>query len=96
MVRVDWIPARGQTIRIGVAAPLFQPLAGRTRPRETTVRIPDPPQPSVHVVATRDAAARQLVRDIESASSAIADVTLKPIRFVCRPDVTAFEGTEPI
>lgn len=25
----------------------------------------------------------------------IADVTLQPIRFVCRPDVLAFEGTEP-
>lgn len=31
-----------------------------------------------------------------SASSAVADVTLKPIRFVCRPDVTAFEGTEAL
>jgi hypothetical protein len=31
-----------------------------------------------------------------SASSAAADVILKPIRFVCRPDVTAFEGTEPL
>ncbi len=31
-----------------------------------------------------------------SASSAIADVTFKPIRFVCRADVWAFEGTEPL
>jgi hypothetical protein len=31
-----------------------------------------------------------------SASSAIADVTLKPVRFVCRPDVWAFEGTEAV
>lgn len=31
-----------------------------------------------------------------SASSARADVTLKPVRFACRPDVWAFEGTEPI
>src|SRR6478609_3681550 len=35
MVRVDWIPAREQTVRIGVTTPLFQPLAGRTRPRAT-------------------------------------------------------------
>src|SRR5689334_7195274 len=41
-VRIDWIPARAQTVRIGVAAPLFQPLAGRTRPRATSVEIPDP------------------------------------------------------
>ena len=30
-----------------------------------------------------------------SASSAVADVTFKPFRFVCRADVWAFEGTEP-
>ena len=26
----------------------------------------------------------------------IADVTIDPIRFVCRPDVLAFVGTEPV
>lgn len=31
-----------------------------------------------------------------SASSARADVVLKPVRFACRPDMWAFEGTEPI
>jgi hypothetical protein len=31
-----------------------------------------------------------------SASSAIADVTFKPIRFVCRADVWAFDGTESL
>jgi hypothetical protein len=31
-----------------------------------------------------------------SASSAVADVTFKPVRFVCRADVWAFDGTEPI
>jgi hypothetical protein len=31
-----------------------------------------------------------------SASSATADVVLKPPRFACRPDVWAFEGTEPL
>jgi hypothetical protein len=31
-----------------------------------------------------------------SASSASADVVLKPPRFACRPDVWAFEGTEPL
>jgi hypothetical protein len=31
-----------------------------------------------------------------SASLASADVTLPPIRFVCRPDVLAFEGTESV
>ncbi len=31
-----------------------------------------------------------------SASSARAGVTFKPVRFMCRPDVWAFDGTEPV
>jgi hypothetical protein len=31
-----------------------------------------------------------------SASSAVADVTVKPVRYACRMDVWAFEGTESI
>ena len=31
-----------------------------------------------------------------SASSARADITLKPVRFACRPEVTAFDGTEKL
>src|SRR5439155_6831021 len=62
----------GQTVRAGLAAPLFQPLAGRTRPRVTTVKIPDPPQPRAQPIAARDAAAQRLARDIESASDVIA------------------------
>ena len=31
-----------------------------------------------------------------AASFAIADITLPRIRFVCRPDVLAFDGTEPV
>jgi hypothetical protein len=31
-----------------------------------------------------------------SASIAAADITLPPIRFVCRPDVLAFQGTESV
>ncbi|HZI41551.1 MAG TPA: hypothetical protein VFD67_07590, partial [Gemmatimonadaceae bacterium] len=72
MLRVDWIPARGQTVRVGLAAPLFQPLAGLTRPRATTVEIPDPPRPRVQPIASRDATTQQLARDIESSSDVIA------------------------
>ena len=72
MVRVDWIPGRGQTVRVGITAPLFQPLAGRTRPRDTDVSIPDPPQPHVQPMAAADITSRQLARDIASASDVIA------------------------
>ena len=43
MLRADWLPTRGRTWRLGVSAPLFQPLAGRTRPLATTVVIPSAP-----------------------------------------------------
>src|SRR5690349_17818934 len=76
MLRVDWIPARAQTVRVGFAAPLFQPLAGRTRPRSTTVAIPDPPREPAPAIAfagaTHDARMQQQMRDIESASVVIA------------------------
>ena len=72
MLRVDWIPARSQTVRVGLTAPLFDPLAGRTRPRTTNATIPDPPQPRTHPIAAYDAATQQLARDIESASNVIA------------------------
>jgi hypothetical protein len=72
MVRVDWIPERGQTLRIGLTAPLFQPLAGRTRSRTTTASIPDPPQAHVPLVVAGDNATQRLARDIEVASTTIA------------------------
>jgi hypothetical protein len=72
MLRIDWIPAREQTVRVGVAAPLFQPLAGRTRPFVPSVTIPDPPRPHTQRIARRDAATQRLAHDIESASGVIA------------------------
>src|SRR6266571_4815751 len=35
MLRLDWLPARSQTIGVGFTVPIDQPLAGRTRPRHT-------------------------------------------------------------
>lgn len=43
MLRVDWLPTRRHTLRVGVHLPLLQPLAGRTRPRDTEVGYPRPP-----------------------------------------------------
>ncbi|HEX4684836.1 MAG TPA: hypothetical protein VH277_19110, partial [Gemmatimonadaceae bacterium] len=72
LVRVDWIPGRAQTVRIGVAAPLFEPFAGRTRPKATSVTIPTPPAPARVFTAAGDAGTQQRVHDIASASDAIA------------------------
>lgn len=41
MVRADWLPARSQTLAVGLSVPLAQPHAGRTRPRHTGVTLSD-------------------------------------------------------
>ncbi|UCC83208.1 MAG: hypothetical protein JSW46_20025 [Gemmatimonadota bacterium] len=37
--RIDWIPAREQTLNLGVTVPLRQSLMGRTRPRDMDANI---------------------------------------------------------
>src|SRR5579862_8904153 len=46
MLRLDWLPAGDRTLDAGVTIPLEQPLAGRTRPRSSSVALPL----TVHVV----------------------------------------------
>jgi phosphatidylserine/phosphatidylglycerophosphate/cardiolipin synthase-like enzyme len=40
-LRVDWIPARGNGLDVGITVPLGQRYAGRTRPRRTGVSLRD-------------------------------------------------------
>ena len=42
--RIDWIPARDQTVQLGVTMPVGQRWVGRTRPRRTDVPLPEPPK----------------------------------------------------
>lgn len=42
LARIDWLPDRSQSVAIGISVPLFRPLAGRTRPRETHVHLAAP------------------------------------------------------
>lgn len=46
MLRLDWLPTRNQTLALGIQVPLMQPLAGRTRPRRTSVEIPTAATPA--------------------------------------------------
>lgn len=39
MLRLDWLPTRSQSVAVGISVPLFRPLAGRTRPRETHIPL---------------------------------------------------------
>jgi phosphatidylserine/phosphatidylglycerophosphate/cardiolipin synthase-like enzyme len=40
MLRVDYLPTRNHRVNVGVSFPVGQPLAGLTRPRATSVRLP--------------------------------------------------------
>lgn len=42
-LRIDWIPAREQTVNLGISVPVGRRWIGRTRPREIDVPLPRPP-----------------------------------------------------
>jgi hypothetical protein len=71
MVRVDWLPTRGQTVALGISAPLFRPLAGRTRPRETSVRL-TAVRPSVHESPVEPPAAAPVLQALRASASELA------------------------
>jgi len=61
-LRVDWIPARGSGLDVGITVPLGQPYAGRTRPRNTGVSLRDVARdatPHAPAAATSTSAYRQ-------------------------------------
>ncbi|UCF63564.1 MAG: hypothetical protein JSW33_13515 [bacterium] len=45
-LRLEWLPARGNTYNLGIGIPIFQPNRGKTRPKRDYVRLtaPKPPQ----------------------------------------------------
>jgi hypothetical protein len=40
MARLEWLPTRSHSLALGLTVPMFQPLAGRTRPKHTTAQMP--------------------------------------------------------
>jgi hypothetical protein len=87
LLRVDWIPARGSGLDVGITVPLGQPYAGRTRPRRTGISLrevarevtPQPPASGTSAGAFREASAVPLppnadtaLRDVRQAALLIA------------------------
>ena len=70
MLRADWLPGRDHTLRVGVTAPLFQPLAGRTRPRKTSATLPAFPQQAQRSAA-QNPTSPQHARDLVEAAEVI-------------------------
>jgi hypothetical protein len=40
-LRIDWYPARNHSFNFGFTVPIFQPYAGKTRPKHTVVKLPE-------------------------------------------------------
>lgn len=64
MLRVDWLPARKQTLDVGIKLPLMQPFAGHTRPRRTSIELPSAPnrRPDAPVTTSSDSLELVLTR----------------------------------
>ena len=83
-LRVDWIPARGSGLDVGITVPLGQPYAGRTRPRRTGISLREvardaSPQPasSANVSATyKQAAATPLPPGADTALRLVRQAAL--------------------
>jgi hypothetical protein len=70
MLRVDWLPGRGRTFALGLTVPTFRPLAGRTRPRKTHVRLGDVRRDAdVRIDATDDTALYDAAGEIAAFSN---------------------------
>ena len=65
-LRVDWVPARDQTVQVGFTLPLGQPWAGKTRPRRLEARLPEPPADVDRDVRVDDAEGAAILEGVRS------------------------------
>jgi hypothetical protein len=72
MLRVDWLPTRGGSVAAGIHVPLNQPLAGRTRPRSTAVRLPGG---SISPRVRLDPRVESALRDVAASASVLRVTT---------------------
>ena len=75
MLRADWLPTRGRSFALGITLPVLQPLAGRTRPRATTITIPGAGAPAREDAPLPPAAERALSR-LDNAAHRLAAYTV--------------------
>jgi len=75
MLRVDWLPRGYDQVAVGVHVPLWQPLAGRTRPRKTDVALSVSPERGSIAQGPLPAAAEQAMTEMARAASMILAYT---------------------
>ena len=71
MLRLDWLPTRGRSFAAGITVPLLQPFAGRTRPRHTDARLPDPVDLGAQRREPLPAAAESALGEVERAMTSL-------------------------
>lgn len=49
-IRIDFLPGRGNSVRLGMRLPIGQPFLGKTRPRQDHVSLPDPASPPIFLM----------------------------------------------
>ncbi|MGD8321429.1 MAG: hypothetical protein PVJ02_13270, partial [Gemmatimonadota bacterium] len=49
-IRIDFLPGRGNSVRLGMRLPIGQPFLGKTRPRQDHVALPDPDPPPIFLI----------------------------------------------
>ena len=76
MLRWDWLPARHQTIDVGIQLPVMQPFAGVTRARRTSARVAVTPHIASQAEALPDRVSRVLAATATNASLIGAYVSL--------------------
>jgi hypothetical protein len=50
-IRLDYLPGRGNSVRLGMRLPIGQPFLGKTRPRQDHVTLSDPVPPPIFLIA---------------------------------------------
>ncbi|MEX2154949.1 MAG: hypothetical protein WD825_16520 [Gemmatimonadaceae bacterium] len=78
MLRVDWLPGRGDALNVGIHVPFGQPLAGRTRPTATDVEPPTFPRMQLSAARLPADAETALARVSEAAAMLLAYTNLYP------------------
>ena len=80
MLRVDWLPGRGDAMNIGLHLPIAQPFAGRTRPRDIDVEPPAPVQLRLSPTDLPAGAQAALDRVTSAAATLLSYTNLYPER----------------
>jgi phosphatidylserine/phosphatidylglycerophosphate/cardiolipin synthase-like enzyme len=80
MLRVDWLPGRGDAFNVGFHLPVGQPFAGKTRPHDMDVEPPAPVQLRLSATHVPSDAEPALTKVASAAATLLSYTNLYPER----------------